>query len=209
MALRLAHPPGCPGGDPTPVPRPPAIIFAASALVVYLARTVQMYCLETTALATNDALTGLTNRRSLAAIVELETARQKRHGGVFSLAMPDLDDLRELNDSRGHAAGDQAPALATDVLRDGARHSDSIARLGGDEFSILLPNARQADCRPFLQAVAAALARRLAAAGFPVTACVGCVTFGVTPGSLVDARRAADQAMYAANAADRRCVLFP
>jgi diguanylate cyclase (GGDEF)-like protein len=207
MALRLAHPPGCLGGDPTPVPLPPAIIFAASALVVYLA--VRMNCLETMALATSDALTGLANRRGFAAIVELEIARQKRHGGVFSLAMPDLDDFKELNDSRGHAAGDQALTLAADVLRNSARHSDSIARLGGDEFSILLPNARQADCRPFLQAGAAALARRLAAAGFPVTASIGCVTFDAAPGSLVVALRAADLAMYAAKAAGKCCVLFP
>jgi GGDEF domain-containing protein len=72
----------------------------------------------------------------------------------------------------------------------------------------LQPNAWQADCRPFLQSVAAAFAQRSAAAGFPVAANIGCVTFDVAPGSLVDALRAADQAMYAAKAAGKCCLLF-
>jgi diguanylate cyclase (GGDEF)-like protein len=184
------------------------IAFAASVLVVYLARAVRVNYLETMSLATSDALTGLTNRRGFEAIIELEIARQKRYGGVFSLAMLDLDNFKELNDSSGHLAGDQALTLAADVLRNNARHSDTIARLGGDEFSILLLNTQPADCRPFLQGIAAKLAEQMAAAGFAVTASIGCVTFNAAPESLLDALRSADRAMYAAKAAGKSRVVF-
>jgi len=87
-------------------------------------------------LSTHDVLTGLYNR----AYFEEEMARLER-GRLFpvSVIMIDVDGLKEVNDSQGHAAGDDLLKRTADVLRSVFRAEDVVARVGGDEFSVLLP----------------------------------------------------------------------
>jgi two-component system, cell cycle response regulator len=99
------------------------------------------------ALAITETLTQLHNRRGFESTLAVEIARQRRHGGALSLAVLDLDRFKELNDRRGHEAGDQALRLLGDVLRSGTRRSDSTARIGGDEFVIVMPRTPQASKR--------------------------------------------------------------
>src|SRR6202012_1887948 len=94
------------------------------------------------ALTVTDELTRLHNRRGLETVIRREIARQKRYGGVFSLAIIDLDRFKELNDFQGHAAGDRALELIGRVLSKSTRQSDSVGRLGGDEFVIVMPDTR-------------------------------------------------------------------
>ena len=90
-------------------------------------------------LSTTDALTGLANRGYLIAAIEREIERGTRYGRGFCLLMADLDNLKGVNDSYGHRAGDHVLAGVADVIRDGVRRIDTSARLGGDEFVVLLP----------------------------------------------------------------------
>ncbi len=90
-------------------------------------------------LSTTDALTGLANRAYLTAAVEREIDRGTRYGRGFCLLMADLDNLKAVNDSFGHSAGDRLLASVADVIRAGVRRIDTAARLGGDEFMVLLP----------------------------------------------------------------------
>ncbi|WP_207914373.1 bifunctional diguanylate cyclase/phosphodiesterase [Micromonospora sp. KC213] len=87
--------------------------------------------------ATHDALTGLANRRHL-----LESGTEQlntRHAeGITALVLIDLNHFKEVNDTLGHAAGDQVLTQVADRLRDAARDTDLVARLGGDEFAVLL-----------------------------------------------------------------------
>ncbi|TDC77434.1 bifunctional diguanylate cyclase/phosphodiesterase [Micromonospora sp. KC606] len=87
--------------------------------------------------ATHDALTGLANRRHL-----LESGTEllgTRHAeGITALVLIDLNHFKEVNDTLGHAAGDQVLTQVADRLRDAARDIDLVARLGGDEFAVLL-----------------------------------------------------------------------
>jgi diguanylate cyclase (GGDEF)-like protein len=90
-------------------------------------------------LSTIDALTGLANRAYLIAAIEREIERGTRYGRGFCLLMADLDNLKGVNDSFGHSAGDRVLAGVADVIRAGVRGIDTAARLGGDEFVVLLP----------------------------------------------------------------------
>jgi len=183
------------------------IAIAGLSFVVVLARTARQHYLETLVLATTDPLTRLHNRRSFESIGEMELARQRRYGGIFSLAVIDLDGFKELNDSRGHHVGDLALKLLADVLRENTRQSDSIARLGGDEFAILMPVARNSDCTALCQQLSIRIAGRMIDAGFPITASIGHTTFEQAPESILDALQKADKAMYAAKASGKGCAV--
>jgi diguanylate cyclase (GGDEF)-like protein len=85
-----------------------------------------------------DPLTGLYNRRALYTIGEHELKRAARTHTPAALMYVDLDNLKHINDSHGHAAGDEAILAAARVLSSACRSSDIISRVGGDEFCVLV-----------------------------------------------------------------------
>jgi diguanylate cyclase (GGDEF)-like protein len=91
--------------------------------------------------ATHDSLTGLPNRRAFRARLEREI------GGPdgFALVLCDMDNLKTVNDTQGHDAGDKALQMLADALRAELRRSDEAYRVGGDEFAVLLPGASRLD----------------------------------------------------------------
>ena len=90
-------------------------------------------------LATMDDLTGTLNRRAFFAAAEQEMERAVRYGNAVSVVMFDLDHFKQVNDSHGHAVGDQALREAATALRASLRDVDILGRLGGEEFAALLP----------------------------------------------------------------------
>jgi diguanylate cyclase (GGDEF)-like protein len=185
---------------PAPFLTDALIAFASSILTIVLARSARKNYLATATLATTDSLTGLNNRRNFESVIDMKIVRQKRYGGVFSMAIADLDDFKGLNDSQGHHAGDLALKLTANVLREHVRVSDSVARLGGDEFAILMPTATEMDCGLACQLIAAMIARRMADAVFTGTVSIGYTTFEQAPESTAYALQKADKAMYVAKA---------
>ncbi len=87
--------------------------------------------------ATRDSLTGLYNRLGWSQLVEKEENRCHRYGHPACVFNIDLDNLKLVNDTQGHAAGDQLIKRAANALVEATRTSDVVARLGGDEFCIL------------------------------------------------------------------------
>lgn len=89
-------------------------------------------------LATRDSLTGLLNRASFRERLSIEIDRATGSGSTFAVVFVDLDRFKVINDSLGHAIGDQLLRAVAQRLKAAVRAGDSVARLGGDEFTLLL-----------------------------------------------------------------------
>jgi diguanylate cyclase (GGDEF)-like protein len=90
--------------------------------------------------ALRDSLTGLGNHRAFQEAVARMVEGSRRYGTVFSLVLLDIDEFKRINDTRGHAVGDQLLAQVGELIRGTIRHSDAGFRVGGDEFAVLLPH---------------------------------------------------------------------
>ena len=97
------------------------------------------------ALAIQDSLTGLPNRRGLRGRAEAELSRAEREKGSFCVIMMDLDHFKEVNDQYGHAIGDKALRRVAEVLQEHRRNYDLTGRWGGEEFLVILPGASLAE----------------------------------------------------------------
>ncbi len=149
------------------------------------------------ALAYTDSLTGLASRRAVETALE-EACEAPSGPGSPALVLCDIDDLKQVNDRGGHAAGDRALCRAAEALvAAAAPHEDAVVgRFGGDEFCVLLPSGSADDAR----AVALDAVRRLDAEGGERISCgVAARTDQTTrPAELL---RAADEAQYRAKRA--------
>ena len=140
------------------------------------------------ALAATDSLTGVGNQRAWWDRVAEEEARIHRSEASAVVAVVDLDDLKTVNDERGHLHGDLLLRLTAKTLRDAVRTCDHVARVGGDEFAVLA-----VDFDGEASVLADRLVQALEAAEIRASVGVASPTAGA---SLVDAYARADQAMY-------------
>lgn len=88
----------------------------------------------------HDTLTGLASRHSLMAQLDFAIAQATRTGQPLSVCICDIDRFKSINDTHGHASGDEILASFGKLVRGGTRNGDIAGRLGGDEFCIVLPN---------------------------------------------------------------------
>lgn len=89
-----------------------------------------------------DPLTGLRNRRAASVVFDAALAHARRHGQPVAVAVADLDGLKRINDTQGHAAGDEALRQFATALGANLRAGDSAFRFGGDEFVVVAPDSR-------------------------------------------------------------------
>lgn len=144
--------------------------------------------------ALTDALTDTYNRRCWDRLLSSEEERCRRHGHPAAILMIDLDGLKRINDTHGHAAGDALLVRAGAALRQAVRPHDIVARLGGDEFGILSVECDRRCGEALLTRVRAALEEA------NVPASIGLAVRNAAIG-LVGAWEDADQYMYQAKRA--------
>lgn len=171
---------------------------------VWILRDVSAACAlaaELTYQASHDALTGLLNRREfeqrLEALIVATRGTAVRHTMLYM----DLDQFKIVNDTCGHAAGDELLRQLSRVLRGTLRHTDLLARLGGDEFGVLLHHCSGSDA-----AITAESLRRTIYdfnfiwrdRMFPIGVSIGLISFGDDGLQLADLLRRADAACYLA-----------
>jgi diguanylate cyclase (GGDEF)-like protein len=161
-------------------------------------------------LSETDALTGLANRRALRRHLEEEFRRSKRYRTPVSLLLIDIDGLKQVNDTDGHAAGDRLIRVIAATIADGLRESDFGARWGGDEFAILEPNTSARAAHASAERLVARVAtQRDAHLRRQPTVSIGVATYDPTAdthGDLEAVVRAADDALYRAKAGGRNRV---
>ncbi len=104
-------------------------------------------------LATEDHLTGLFNRRFFEQELAREFLRAKRYASHLVVCVLDADNFKSINDSWGHAAGDQVLKRIASIITDSIRKTDTAARIGGDEFCIIFPDANLEEISVYLENV--------------------------------------------------------
>ena len=105
---------------------------------------------EKDVLARTDGLTGVFNRSYLELSLDQTMRTVHRNGGLVSLLFIDVDDLKTVNDQRGHQAGDRVLRDLARLLADSCRETDTVARYGGDEFVVLMPDTDARGARQVL-----------------------------------------------------------
>ncbi|MGN6740444.1 diguanylate cyclase domain-containing protein [Dyella sp.] len=152
---------------------------------------------EVLAEATEDALTGLPNRRRILALLSSELESHRDNQRPVAVLMIDLNDFKAINDGFGHAAGDDALVWVTRRMRECLRQGDHLGRLGGDEFLAILPDTTQAQAHELashMTALVAAAAARETARPTIGVGIAGAPEHGRQPGTLL---AQADVELYA------------
>ncbi|MGE1094884.1 sensor domain-containing diguanylate cyclase [Pseudomonas zeae] len=162
---------------------------------------------ELLSLATHDSLTGVYNRRRFDEKLTEYTLLFRRTGRPFSLLLIDADHFKRINDSHGHAVGDDVLQQLAQLIQSSLRTTDFVARYGGEEFAVLLPEIAKPDTP---EVVAEKIRVAVAEAHFPV---IGQVTVSIGIGLADPADnnhnaliKRADQQLYQAKAAGRNQV---
>lgn len=161
-------------------------------------------------LAYHDELTGLPNRRSFHEQAGEMIRRAAGEGSWCALLYLDLDQFKGVNDSLGHAAGDELLVQVAQRLSHCVRGSDLLARLGGDEIAIMAAIADEVGAVALAERVRAALAEPFLLSGLQVviTASIGIALFPQHGSNLDELMRAADLAMYAAKEGRDRWAIY-
>ena len=189
------------------------MVIALGLLLVWAAlyRIVSLASRRLRRQATHDALTGLPNRVLLEDRIERALALAARGDNELAVLFIDLDRFKEINDTLGHAYGDELLRQVALRLREVLRHGDTLARLGGDEFAVLLPTVQdRADVELVADRLRDALHRSFSAAGttLDVEASIG-VALSSEHGTTADELLAsADIAMYSAKEHKAGAVFF-
>jgi diguanylate cyclase (GGDEF)-like protein len=169
-----------------------AVYVAVAVLVARQGRAIE----QQRRLAAVDALTGALSRATFLERVDAELALARRHQRVVSLLYLDVDDLKTINDTQGHDAGDRHLVALVRQVTARLRRSDVIGRLGGDEFAVLLPDTTKDHAEMVVDRLRRAL---LVESGEkPIYVSMGLVSYEHPPADADLLLRRADALMYAA-----------
>jgi diguanylate cyclase (GGDEF)-like protein len=143
-----------------------------------------------------DSLTGLSNHTHFRTRLTEELDRALRYGRIFTVAYLDLDRFKDVNDTRGHAEGDQVLKTVARIMDEFTRTTDLAARVGGDEFALLLPETPYAQAEKVLSMLRRRIKESMEEEGWPTSVSIGAVSFEAPVNSADEALGLADRFMY-------------
>jgi diguanylate cyclase (GGDEF)-like protein/putative nucleotidyltransferase with HDIG domain len=146
--------------------------------------------------AIRDPLTGLYNRRYFFEALEKEVQRSERYGSDASLALFDVDDFKRINDTCGHAVGDEVLREIGRIVEGLIRPTDSFARIGGEEFALLMPETKQLDALLIAERLRTAICRHRIIPDRRVTLSGGVASCPQDASRREELERRADAALY-------------
>ena len=167
---------------------------------------VAMNELELRRLASTDALTGVSSRRAFRDEAGKFVALARRHRSALSCITFDLDHFKSINDTYGHAAGDQVLSAVSRLVSDQLRRTDLFGRLGGEEFAVLLPHTDQHRAYEAAEKLRLAIRTLKIPGSHPpiaVSASVGVASLDPVGDDIDSQLQKADEALYAAKRAGR------
>lgn len=161
--------------------------------------------------AITDALTNVFNYRFFQTQIEREIVRSERHNKHFSVAMIDIDNFKQYNDTHGHLNGDTALRLIAKTLLDNIRKSDILARYGGDEFVMILPELDKLQSKSLAEKLCAVIVntkvpQKRTSRKINLTVSLGISTFPEDGGTEDELLKRADEALYHAKDLGRNAV---
>ena len=160
-----------------------------------------------TRLATSDALTGLANRRKAEELMRSEVNRVHRYKETFGLIFLDIDMFKSVNDTYGHATGDEVLRDFAQLLKSNVRISDVVTRWGGEEFVVICINVDTDELRKISEKLRQCVENHNFSGAGRVTTSVGASLFAAGD-SPDDVMERADQALYEAKNSGRNCCRF-
>jgi diguanylate cyclase (GGDEF)-like protein len=158
--------------------------------------------------ATHDRLTGLWNRGMIVDELEREVARAKREQHPLTIVIGDVDHFKAVNDTYGHAAGDEVLRETAKRMASVRRNYDSIGRYGGEEFLLILPGCDLQQAVPVAERVRCTVSSEVSIGPikWPVTISLGVASYSDTVNDAASLIAAADEALYRAKAKGRNRV---
>jgi diguanylate cyclase (GGDEF)-like protein len=150
-------------------------------------------------LALTDQLTGLPNRSNFERTLDLQIAHSSRTGDPFSLFYMDLNQFKMVNDTYGHAAGDEVLARVAQAMLSQLRAGDMLARLGGDEFGMIVRGSAEETSQPLMQRISEVVAKPIMLSNgkqVSIGISIGNVAYSELTGSLDKIMAQADKALY-------------
>jgi diguanylate cyclase (GGDEF)-like protein len=161
-------------------------------------------------LSITDELTGIHNRRYFIDHACHELAKAQRYGELFSVAILDIDDFKNINDTYGHLIGDKVLVQAARICKESIRSPDICARYGGDEFVFLFPATGKEKARICLERISGHISNNpINHDGYMIKThvSIGLAEFSNKELILDDVLKAADMALYQAKCAGKNKVL--
>jgi diguanylate cyclase (GGDEF)-like protein len=187
------------------------LTLAMEAAIIFqpMVRRIMRYTGELLHLASTDSLTGLLNRRTFVERAFEKARAARRDGRPSCLLVMDADGFKRINDTHGHAIGDDVLKAMSERLSSRIRKEDVLGRIGGEEFALLLPDTRVEAARQLAERLRSAIEElEILTPDGPIrfTMSVGVSAIRFDEGDLTAALARADRALYEAKASGRNRV---